>query len=173
MGIRGHRVKQDHRRGEIYCEAAFAQGKMHDSSGWSGILPRHISPSDIDLAFDNLGYILFMEMSRNCSSWSELEKGQFSLYENLVRNCPEKHIAALCTHHVPLSRRIDTLEDIESFQLLFCRRAIRKPYPKPVIDTCISEVLCDPWKGFVLWWFRNPIEVMDTLRTSDFCRVKI
>jgi hypothetical protein len=101
--------------GHIFAPEAYAQGKMLDSSSWHGKLPRGITPSDIDLVFDNNGKCLFCELSRHCTEWPQIECGQRWLYESLVKR---GHVAVLLKHSAPLDRPIDTLKDIESFSVM-------------------------------------------------------
>jgi len=104
-------------RGVIRCEEAYAQGKMLDNSAWN-YLPRGITPSDIDLVFDNAGRMLICELSRHHARWGALRKhapGQVSLYEILVRRgCT----AALLKHSVPSTQTICSRNDIDSFAIM-------------------------------------------------------
>jgi hypothetical protein len=104
-------------------EDAYALGKMMDSSSWSGLLRSGITPSDIDLpdiplCFDNNGKIIFVDFSRKYDSWKTTLPGQRWLYESLIKCGP--HCAVLCKHNVApdLFRKIDTLRDVESFQVM-------------------------------------------------------
>lgn len=101
------------RRGDVFCEAAYAQSKMLCNSSWS--LPRLITPSDIDLVFDNRGEMMLCELSRHHQWWSQLNKGQRVLYEELARKgC----LCVLLNHSVPPTRQIDTRNNINTFA--FC-----------------------------------------------------
>ena len=57
--------------GSVILQEAFALSKMHDSSGWNGLLRGKIIPSDIDLCFDNNGSIVFTDFSNNCEHWDQ------------------------------------------------------------------------------------------------------
>ena len=104
--------------GTIHSPEAFALGKMVDSSKWN--LPRGITPSDIDLVFDNAGDMLACELSRDTCVWSELPKGQRLVYERFVMNGGARNLAAICKHNVAPSfgRRIDTRNDVVRFQIM-------------------------------------------------------
>jgi len=106
------------KRGEIHSQEAYALGKMVDSSSWS--LPRGITPSDIDLVFDNAGDMLACELSRKTFLWSELPVGQRLVYERFVLNGCARHIAAVCKHNVApeFGRKIDSRNDVVQFQLM-------------------------------------------------------
>jgi hypothetical protein len=103
-------------RGWIFAEDAYAQGKMLNHGGWNGVLPRRITPSDVDMVFDNAGKIIFIELSSSCSCWQEITPGQRLLYENAIKG--GAHCACLCKHSVPVSMQIDTRYDIDSFQIM-------------------------------------------------------
>lgn len=110
-------------RGGIQNVEAYARGKMLDHSGWQKEekLPRNVTPSDIDVVFDNNSWMLFCEISSKHAAWDDLKKesmGQFLLYRNLIfqtTNC-----AVLCKHSVRLDalRPIDTKKDITAFQVM-------------------------------------------------------
>ena len=140
------------KRGEIYCEDAYAQGKMLDHSSWN--LPRNITPSDIDMCFDNNGNIIACEISSNVQEWTKLQRGQFLLYFNFIGPL-SKHIAVLCYHNVDKKLKINTLNDIISFQIM-----IRKN----------DEVLYTPiygssrWEKFIKSWYNDS----NKLRKSIF-----
>lgn len=106
-------------RGDIYCEQAYAQGKMLDNSSWD--LPRHITPSDIDMVFDDarLGRLLFVELSSCCITWDTVSIGQRKLYSQLVANGCNKVFAVLAKHDVPTTSRINTRNDITHFQVMY------------------------------------------------------
>ena len=106
-------------RGKIYCEQAYAQGKMLDNSSWE--LPRMITPSDIDLVFDDgqMGRIIFVELSSSETHWNLLSVGQRRLYSRLVAKGHGKVFAALCKHSVPQDQQINTRNDIDTFQVMY------------------------------------------------------
>lgn len=131
--------------GAIYCEEAYAQGKMLDHSEWQGKLPRSITPSDIDQIFDNDGKLLACEWSRSNLRWNELTRGQRDTYMAVVKS---GHMAALLKHSVPRSRKIKTRTDVESFQVIYLA-ANGKPAITDVIDGYL-------WPIFVDEWYRDP-----------------
>lgn len=141
-------------RGAIRNEDAYALGKMLDNSAWLGRLPRSITPSDMDLVFDNGGRIIFAELSRSQCEWKTLEWGQRLLYENAIKN--SLHCAVLCKHSVnPNERRlINTFVDITSFQLMIhdCRFVFSR-----VIEGNSY------WQKYVFDWFDDPIKVRQQL----------
>lgn len=112
-------------RGGIRNADAYARGKMLDHSAWQREvpLPNLVTPSDIDMVFDNKGWILFCEISSQYAEWPILREskggtGQVRLYEAAVED--SIHCAVLCKHSVPLvpQRPIDSRADIESFQVM-------------------------------------------------------
>jgi hypothetical protein len=113
-------IMPEPRPGDIRSVQAYQQGKMLQNGGWHGILPRNITPSDIDLVFDdrNHGRIMFCEVSRK-SHWSECDYGQRTLYEALVRLGARRVFCALLTHNVSPVKNIDTTKDIVSYNLMF------------------------------------------------------
>ena len=142
--------------GAIYNEAAYAQGKMLDHSGWRGNLPRSITPSDLDAFWDNNGDFIFAELSSSQTLWSELSKGQVMAYSNLIQHTID--VAVLFKHSVPINRQIDTREDCESFHVMWDDSGI-----------CLSKVFSgDRWVRFVESWFANPLNVRDHLRANRF-----
>ena len=129
--------------GEIYSELAYAQGKMLDASGWSGFLPRRITPSDVDHVFDDWGAMLFAEFSSQHKKWSELDDGQVWMYQNLVKGS-NNAIAALCKHSVPTTRQINTKNDVDSFHVMSAVNGMIK-------TSCVYDGA--RWPGFVLSWY--------------------
>ena len=105
--------------GSIISEQAYAQGKMLDHSEWHGLLPRGATPSDIDMLIANRKKMIFVEFSRNCDDWEQLNTGQCWLYEDIVRNGAGKVIAALLQHSVPTDRTVRTISDVERFQIMY------------------------------------------------------
>lgn len=132
--------------GAIIWEEAYAQAKMLDHSGWSGILDRRITPSDVDFAFDNRnagGAIIYGELSSSCREWAQLQSGQREFYENCIRD--RHHCAVLCKHSVrpEHGRKINTFTDIESFQVMVWDHG-------PVYSHAI--VGNQHWQSFVVQW---------------------
>ena len=133
-------------RGSIFVEEAYALGKMLDHSTWQ--LPRCITPSDVDMGFDNNGAVLFCEMSSSCSSWAEVKRGQRLFYQNSIRE--RAHCAALCKHSVDITdnRRINSQLDVESFDLMLWDHG-------PVC--CGVIVGNNLWQRFVQHWYIDPV----------------
>ena len=130
-------------RGWIFAEDAYAQGKMLNHGGWNGVLPRRITPSDIDIVFDNVGQIIFGELSRSRSCWQQTAPGQRLVYENLIKT--GAHCACLCRHSVPASIQIDTRCDIDTFQIMIWDYGF-----------VYSKILSGAsWQKFVTAWFRG------------------
>lgn len=136
--------------GDIFCEEAYALGKMLDHSSWAigeKVLPRGITPSDFDLVFDNNGCVLFCELSSGASEWGEVSTGQCLTYKAAIRK--GVHCAVLCTHDVKVEygRKIDTREDIISFQVMTFGWG----------SFWVSRVVeGSAWPNFVFAWYRNP-----------------
>lgn len=139
------------KRGAIRSLAAYAQGKMLDHSAWSGVLPRNITPSDIDMCLDNDGNILYCELSRNADGWigpdgkthSRIGYGQMLLYFNAIGPI-SKNLSVLLHHSVPTDRAINTLADIECFQVMVRNGDERLFCPK-----------WHDWQKFVTSWFTD------------------
>jgi hypothetical protein len=141
-------------RGAIYNEQAYAQGKMLDHVSWNGILPRCITPSDIDMAFDNNGWILSCELSSKSTDWGQLSKGQLLFYKAFTAK--SRTMAALLKHNVPKDRKIDTLADIESFQVMLAGGKITEVFNST------------HWKRFVESFFESPSELH--VRCYESCK---
>lgn len=130
-------------RGSILVEQAYAQGKMLDHSSW--VLPRNITPSDIDAVVDANGSVIFAELSTQCTTWGTLRKGQRLLHEALVRGGP--HCSALCFHSVGAERPINSKTDVDSFQLIL--------FDHGLIELDVWEGRF--WPGFVENWVKDPL----------------
>ena len=117
-------------KGQIRVAEAYARGKMLDNSSWHGLLPRGITPSDVDaiwtteskeeanpMVFDNNGKMLFVEFSTKTSKWMELPKGQRVLYENICNNSTNQRAVVAKIEPKP-DKAIDTLHDVKSFQIM-------------------------------------------------------
>lgn len=127
-------------RGSIFVEDAYAQGKMLDHSGWDGALTRAITPSDIDMAFDASGKIIFVELSSSCVEWRQIDTGQRLLYERAITGT--LHCACLCKHAVPISQQINSRNDVMSFQIMIWNQG-------PIYSPIVSG---NKWAGFVERW---------------------
>ena len=108
-------------RGEIYSTEAYARGKMLDHQGWNRVLPRNITPSDIDAVIENSksGIFIFMEYNSRTCNWCKLPQGQRRMYENLVVLGKGDAYAILVHHGIPeVGVPIDTLADALEFQVM-------------------------------------------------------
>jgi len=132
-------------RGSIIAEAAYAQGKMLDHSGWAGQLARNITPSDRDFNIDANGRIIFGEASSNYESWDEVSIGQRRFYENCIRGT--EHCAVLCRHRVPTMQQVNTYSAFESFQVMVWSNGF-------VIGRIDRSVI--RWQRFVKIWVNRP-----------------
>lgn len=112
------------RRGEVRHRARFAQQIEHD--GWFGALPRKISPSDIDVVFDNMlmARTLFCEFSSAVSVWSGKEIGQQYLYQQLLKTNNYKNGSVLCRHNIPVERNVNSLNDVVSFHVMRAKAGV-------------------------------------------------
>lgn len=106
------------KRGGVYNEARYRQG--YDHTAWASILPRRITPSDIDVVFDNMMHqrSLFCEFSAECVLWKQKKLGQRLSYQQQVMGSQYKHCAVLCNHEVPPERAIRSLDDVLSFHVM-------------------------------------------------------
>jgi hypothetical protein len=134
------------KRGAIYHELAYAQGKMLDHSGWGGKLPRKITPSDIDFFFDNDGSFLICELVSSQIGWSGLGFGQRRAHENFLNGT--WWISALCRHSVPRERQINTYTDIDKFLPMVWANG------QYYCSECEGGEM---WPRFVDWWFDDAL----------------
>lgn len=148
-------------RGAIFSIDAYAQSKMLDHSAWQKgdtVLPRRITPSDIDVGFlapdgsgfhlDNNGKIIFGELTRGFANWVNIRWGQRRFYEACIANT--QHCAALCQHNVPPTRQICTRTDIIAFQIMIF------DYDTIV---CAPFLGNDNWQRFVFKWCNDPVKL--------------
>lgn len=140
-------------QGEIMCEMAYAQGKMLNNSGWYGVLPRNITPSDIDMVIDNNGDCLFCEISRHNNEWTQLGPGQLWLYKNMIDF--SRSIAVLWKHSVPQDEQIDTFTMCDSFQVMYGGQGEGFHLTK--------QFKGGRWVDFVKAWFNDPRIVLNKL----------
>lgn len=105
-------------RGVVKHRARFAQQVEHD--GWCDVLPRNITPSDIDVVFDNMlrSRTLFCEFSSAVSLWSGKENGQRYLYQQLLKTNNYQNGCVLCHHNIPVGKNVNSLRDVVSFQVM-------------------------------------------------------
>jgi len=106
------------RRGEVRYRDRFSQQIEHN--GWCDVLPRSITPSDIDVVFDNmrLARTLFCEFSSAVSVWGGKQNGQRYLYQQLLKTNNYKNGCVLCRHNVPVERNVNSFNDVVSFHLM-------------------------------------------------------
>lgn len=125
---------------------------MLDHSDWlQGLwtMPRLITPSDVDMAMDNDGKILFCELSSSQSEWVKMGKGQRLLYRNFIFN--SANLAVLCKHSVPTTRKINTRKDFDSFQVMMYSSGNIYPTGFQVTPVFKKEA----WEPFVKSWFSD------------------
>ena len=110
----------DEQRGSVRHAARYKQG--YDHSSWASVLPRKITPSDIDVVFDNLlhGRQLFCEFTSREALWTEKAHGQRVLYQQILRTTNYSSACVLCFHSVPSHLLIDSLKDVNSFHVMRC-----------------------------------------------------
>lgn len=109
-------------RGAVRNQETYRQG--YDHTEWQ-FLPRKITPSDIDVVFDNQlrARHLFCEYTR-LRLWDEKPWGQKLLYQQLLNTNNYGNACVLCCHNVPPSRDIRSMSDVLSFHVMrnFCQR---------------------------------------------------
>jgi hypothetical protein len=110
------------RRGEVRHPARFAQQVVH--AGWNGVLPRKITPSDIDVVFDNklLARTLFCEFSCVAALWRDKEYGQQCLYQQLLKTNNYRNGSVLCYHRIPVEKNVNSFTDVISFHVMRANR---------------------------------------------------
>lgn len=135
-----------HSPGTLYCPEAFARGKMMQSDKWAGYLPRGITPSDIDLYFDNDGQLLICEINTHTCRWADLPAGQRRGYESFVKR---GLLAVCCQVRLPEPpQNICTFSDVIRFQ--FMRLELGYIQPSKIFDG-------SKWPSFVRCWFAGKI----------------
>jgi hypothetical protein len=94
--------------------------QLYDHSDWYGVLPNRITPSDIDVVFDNKlnARILFCDFTSAFTLWKQKKPGQKILYEQLLRTNNYANACVLCYHEVPVDAEINTLTDVKSFHVM-------------------------------------------------------
>ena len=158
------------KRGAIHNRDAYAQGKFVDCSGWANrekygdsVLPRNITPSDIDVVFnpgtfmlDNAGHVMCIELSSSINIWSQASRGQYLAAQSLVKAGQGKIASAIAFHRTPVDQDIDLRESVESFSLM---------YFAPPTYAC-SDVFVgnERWQRFVLAWFANAEHTLQAIR---------
>jgi hypothetical protein len=133
--------------GIIYNPDLYSKTQNMSSAGWAGILPRHITPSDIDMIFDNRGKLLFCEYKSFDCKWEDLSTGQKALYQHIIENGvrddgKHKHSVALCYHSLPEGRDIDTRRDVISFRWIYWNNG-----------KIVQSPIMTDWTKFIKWWY--------------------
>mgnify|MGYP003149216372 CR=1 FL=1 len=123
---------------------------MLDHSKWS-CLPRGITPSDIDAVIANGAFFLHIEFSKTYCDWSSLPFGQRKMYQDQVVTSKGDIWAVLAKHSVPSHREIDTVCDVESFQVMF-RGFDGQTSKTNVINAGLNGGV---WKNFTINWFKD------------------
>lgn len=137
-------------RGAIRSVEHYLLAKKLNHSSWqkgSRILPRNITPSDVDMYFDNRGRIIFGELTTNFPEWASISDGQRMGYQNMIRG--SAHCAVVAFHNaVPEDQEIDSRLDILGFQPMIFDGG----------DFILGETYNgnDKWQDFIFWWFENP-----------------
>ena len=105
-------------RGEIRNKARYFQGFNHCS--WANVLPRNITPSDIDVVFDNARNArqLFCEYTSNGELWTDKPYGQRCMYMQALQTNNYANACVLCSHSVPANQEIDSMRDVDSFHVM-------------------------------------------------------
>ena len=138
----------DEKRGSVRHAARYKQG--YDHSGWASVLPRKITPSDIDVVFDNLlnGRQLFCEFTSREALWTEKAHGQRVMYQQVLRTTNYSSASVLCFHSVPSNMPIDSLKDVNSFHVMRCvdGKIIYMPGDQRTFDGSL-------WPDFVLSFY--------------------
>ncbi len=132
-------------RGAVYNKPAYLLSKNLDHSGWGTLLPRKITPSDVDCVFDNYMAAILVELNSHLTQWVDLDTGQTWTYQGLIHK-HMKRVAVLATHSVrpEVKDFIDTVQDVESFQVMLWDDGFK-----------VSEVFHgnDRWQKFVVGWY--------------------
>jgi hypothetical protein len=158
------------KRGKIYDLVAYAQGKLVDCSGWADrekygqdVLPRKITPSDIDVVFnpgtfmfDNAGHVLLAELSTQTNIWSKTSYGQYLSAQSLVKAGQGKIASVLAYHQTPKEQLIDLRESVESFSLMY--------FVSPTYACTDVHKGNERWQKFVLAWFDDAAHLVDSMR---------
>jgi len=136
--------------GDIHSLDAYIRGKLLDHSSWQKgerVLRDGITPSDVDVVWDNRGYAILGELSSQFSEWRSLDTGQRQTYEALIVG--DRHVAALLRHHgaVYNGKKIDSRFDVVAFQIMLWHGG----------RFHVSEVFLghERWSRFVFRWYEN------------------
>ncbi len=95
----------------------YRAAKMLDHRGWNLILPRGITPSDVDAVVELGGKILMMEYKFGSPYWEDVPTGQRIMYKTFVQLGKGDIVAVACRHRQPDEKQlIDSIKDVLSFQ---------------------------------------------------------
>lgn len=137
-------------RGGIECPELYVRAKMLDHTDWVDHLPRNITPSDIDMVFDNRGRIIQIELSPSIDKWEFLQVGQRELHFSYVRAGKGAISAVIARHNTPPDRYINSYKDVISWTLAY--------YDQKTKDISFRYFIHEPpitWPAFISWWFMN------------------
>ena len=101
--------------GKIHHRAGYEKAKMLDHSGWTEIMPRKITPSDIDFVVELDGRVLAGELKTDITEFKDMSHGQRRTYETLAR---KGITVVLVKHGTPEGQDINTITDVVSFQVM-------------------------------------------------------
>jgi len=135
-------------RGAIRNRERYFQG--YDHSAWSKVLPRNITPSDIDVVFDNArnARVMFCEFSSQARVWRDKPQGQRLLYQQLLSTNNYANASVICYHNTPSAKDIDTLSGVLSFHVMRKKRG--EVIYLPAEDKAYAG---DLWPDFVLSFY--------------------
>lgn len=152
-------------RGQIYHEQAYAQGKMLKSDSWNGLLPRNITPSDIDLGFDSRGRFIVVEYSSSLDNWMDVQIGQRNFYWAVIshRDTAWPAIAVLCKHSVPHDQQIDTKTDVDGYSIMFDRDGEMALLPVRADAKLTAD---EKWEKLVVAWCNDARHTMKLIRAE-------
>lgn len=135
---------KEFKRGAVYNDGRYRQG--YDHTPWIDILPRNITPSDIDAVFDNMLHqrSLFCDFSSEVCLWKDKNLGQRLVYQQQVLGSQYKHCSILCYHEVPIGTDINSALDVKSFHVM--KRSQSRVVFLPDHERCYDGEL---WLSFV------------------------
>jgi len=138
--------------GRILSEAAYAQGKMLDHSGWK--LARKITPMDIDMVVESNGCFLCVELKKGGAHYKTLSIGQRRAFKALLAQS-DNNLLVLAGHEVGSDRAIDTLHDISS---IYVRHGRWGEYSNQDRTQVFPR-----WTWLVEGWASNPHRILALL----------
>lgn len=142
-------------KGRIIVEAAYAQGKMLQSSSWHNVLARGITPSDIDFVVESEGCFLLAEFSRDTHCLEGLKRGQELLYRRLWHHTATMPwVVAICQHNVPIEQQIDTKRDVDACTVYFSSNKL----------LCLNNA---GWVELIKGWAYNPHQTLQRLNEES------